>query len=326
MSATSSEQGRAEARHRLMRRIRAFEDKLAELAALGEIPGPTHEYSGQEAIAVGLCDALAASDLIASTHRGHGHSIARGADLGAMFAELMARETGLNHGRGGSMHVADASRGILGANGMVGAGAPIVTGATWAARQQGGDTVGIAFFGDGAVNQGVLLETMNLASLWDVPIVFACENNGYAISLSAAESTSGDLALRAEGFGMRHVAVDGMDIAATVRAGREAIDDAREHGRPVFLEFETYRYSGHNTGERHLGMSYRTEEEIDRWRARDPLLGSAAIIGEERAQAIEQEVSDEIEAAVAFARSSAHPDPGSALDHMYAQTPAGGLE
>ena len=303
--------------YRSMRTIREFEDWVAKLATSGEIAGATHEYSGQEAVAVGVCSRLRPDDVITSTHRGHGHLIAKGASVLAMMAELMGRETGLNRGRGGSMHAADLALGILGANGIVAAGAPIAAGAAWALRTRG-DGVAVAFFGDGGINQGVLAETMNLASIWRLPMIFACENNGYAVTLRADTAVAGSAVARAAGFDMPASVVDGMDVHAVADASGGAVARARRGDGPTFLEFTTYRFTGHNTGEQYLGLDYRTDDEIASWRLRDPLDSLGAELSEGRREELDREVAAELTAAVDTARSAVVPDPSTATAFMYA--------
>lgn len=304
--------------YRRMRTIRRFEETVVELVNTNEIPGTTHEYIGQEAVAAGVCLALRRDDMVASTHRGHGHVIAKGADLGSMFAELMARATGLNHGRGGSMHVADLSLGVLGANGMVAGGVPFALGAAWGHRAEGRDDVAVAFFGDGALGQGVLLECLNLAALWQLPVVFICENNGYAVSLRVQDALAGAITARALACGIPAVTVDGMDARAVHSASLEAVERARRGGGPSFIECLTYRYSGHHTAEASLKLTYRTPEEVAAWRERDPLLVARAWLDEATIDRIDAEVELVIEHGVEFGRSSPAPDPGTALQFMYA--------
>jgi pyruvate dehydrogenase E1 component alpha subunit len=310
------------AAYRQMVTIRRFEEAIVDLVAQGEIPGATHEYTGQEAVAVGMCAALGDRDVITSTHRGHGHLIAKGARVHEMFAELMARETGLNRGRGGSMHAADFSLGIYGANGMVGAGAPIAVGSVLAARLQQKDVVATAFFGDGALNQGVLLEAMNLASLWKLPVIFACENNGYAVTLRVEDAVAGDVLDRAQGFGIPAEDVDGMDVEACHAAAVRAVDRARRGGGPSFINFRTYRFVGHNTGERYLGLNYRTDDEVDQWVSKDPIVRLRMQLDESEWTAIDADVERLIAEAIAFAHDSPRPDPSTAMDYMYAQPEA----
>ncbi|HEU5354493.1 MAG TPA: thiamine pyrophosphate-dependent dehydrogenase E1 component subunit alpha [Actinocrinis sp.] len=305
-------------RYRALRLIRGFEEQALELVKSGVIVGGIHPYIGQEAVAVGVCAALRPDDQITSTHRGHGHVLAKGADPRRMLAELAGRETGLNRGRGGSMHAADLSLGILGANGIVGAGAPIAAGAAWAAKQAGLDRVAASFFGDGALNQGVLLETLNLAAIWRLPVLFVCENNGYATTLPAATAVGGSALGRAEAFGIPAEAVDGMDTEAVFTAARSAVERARSGGGPTFLECGTYRFEGHHTVERRFRVSYRTPQEIAQWRERDPLPRAAALLGETERASIDAEVAALLAEAREFALASSTPDPSDAAEHLYA--------
>jgi pyruvate dehydrogenase E1 component alpha subunit len=301
-------------RYRMMRLIREFETRALALVREGLIVGGIHPYIGQEAVAVGVCAALCAGDQLTSTHRGHGHVLAKGADPGRLLAELLGRTNGLNRGRGGSMHAADLSLGILGANGIVGAGAPIAVGAAWAARQQGTDRVVAAFFGDGALNQGVLLESLNLASIWQVPVVFVCENNGYATTLPAREAVGGSAPGRAAAFGIPAETVDGMDVAAVHAAARRAVARARAGAGPSFLECLTYRFEGHHTMERRMKLSYRTAQEQAAWRERDPLLLDPPA----QAPAIDHEVGELMDRAEEFARAGEVPQAAGASRYLYA--------
>jgi TPP-dependent pyruvate/acetoin dehydrogenase alpha subunit len=304
--------------YRTMRTIRRFEERVVDLVNANEIAGVTHEYIGQEAVATGVCSALRDDDVITSTHRGHGHVIAKGADVRRMMAELLGRTTGLNRARGGSMHIADVSLGIYGANGIVAAGAPIAAGAAWAAREAGTDQVAVTFFGDGAVNQGVLHETMNMAAIWKLPVVFVCENNGYAVSFPVEQATAGSIVGRAAAYGIPAVQVDGMDVEAVAEAAREAVHRARAGDGPSFLECLTYRFVGHHTAERTMKLGYRTDEEIERWRERDPLEVLGARLGEGDRERLDADVKGLLDDAVAFARESPRPAAGEALDHVYA--------
>lgn len=306
------------AMYRTMRTIRRFEERVVGLVNTNEIPGVTHEYVGQEAVAAGVCAALRRDDVITSTHRGHGHVIAKGADLRRMLAELLARRDGLNRGRGGSMHVADFSVGVLGANGMVAAGAPHAAGAAWSFRADGLDRIAVTFFGDGGANQGVLHETMNLATLWKLPVLFVCENNGYGLTLAQAKSTAGSLVTRAAAYGMDAASIDGMDVAAVLAATKDAVTRARVGGGPTFLECRTYRFVGHHTAERTMKLRYRTQEEIEQWRERDPLNVARAKLDSAQLALIDEEVEILLDDAVEFARRSPRPDPGEALDFAYA--------
>jgi acetoin:2,6-dichlorophenolindophenol oxidoreductase subunit alpha len=313
--------------YRTMCTIRRFEERVVELVNANEIAGVTHEYVGQEAVATGVCAALEADDVITSTHRGHGHVIAKGADVRRMMAELLGRVDGLNRGRGGSMHIADLSIGIHGANGIVAAGAPFAAGAAWTAKTAGSRRVAVTFFGDGGANQGVLHETMNLAALWALPVLFVCENNGYAVTLAQSDSTAGSLVERAAAYGMAAEQVDGMDVEAVLAASRRAVSRARAGEGPTFLECRTYRYFGHHTAERMMNLSYRPAEEIERWQERDPLrLTGAALDPSVRAR-IDSEVEELLDEAVEFARSSPVPDPDEALELIYASglTPRRGV-
>lgn len=304
--------------YRTMRLIRAFEERALALVKSGEIVGGIHPYIGEEAVAVGVCAALRPDDLITSTHRGHGHVLAKGADPGRMLAELCGRATGLNSGRGGSMHAADIGAGILGANAIVGGAAPIAAGAAWAAKHTGADRAIVTFFGDGALNQGVLLETMNIAALWRLPMVFVCENNGYATTMATAEAVAGTAAGRAAAFGLPSVTIDGMDVEAVHAAAARAVATARAGLGPTLIEAITYRYGPHHTMEFKLRLIYRSEEEIQRWRQRDPLEIQAARISAAVREQIDAEVAALIESAHEFARSSADPDPNDALKYLYA--------
>lgn len=310
--------------YRTLRLIRRFEETCVGLVNDNEIAAVVHESIGQEAVAAGVTAALGPQDFLTSTHRGHGHILARGADPARVMAELMGRTTGTNRGRGGSMHVGAPDLGILGANGIVGAGTPIAVGATWASRTSGSDAVCASFFGDGAINQGVVHEAMNLAVIWDVPVVFCCENNLYAVTTSLDDMTGAPLAERAGGVGMPVTSVDGMDPAAVHAAAAEAVARGRRTGAPSFIEFRTYRYSGHHTAEAATGVVYRSEAETDAWRRRDPLLtwpdrlAAQGILTARGKAAIDAEIEDLISESVAFARNSPWPEPIAVLDLVYA--------
>jgi acetoin:2,6-dichlorophenolindophenol oxidoreductase subunit alpha len=306
--------------YRTMRLIRRFEERVVELVNANEIAGVTHEYVGQEAVAAGVCAALEPDDVITSTHRGHGHLIAKGADVRGMMAELLGRSTGLNRGRGGSMHIADLSLGILGANGIVGAGSPFAAGAAWATRQARSDSVAVTFFGDGGINQGVVLETMNLASIWKLPVVFVCENNGYAVTMPSERATAGSIVERARAFALPATQVDGMDAEAVYAAASEAVESARRGG-PSFLECLTYRFVGHHTAERTMGLAYRTQDEISRWRLHDPLDVIGGRLDRDERARIDAEVELLLDDAVEFARSSMRPTADEALAFVCASGP-----
>jgi pyruvate dehydrogenase E1 component alpha subunit len=311
--------------YRKMRLIRRFEERVVQLVNANEIAGTTHEYIGEEAVAVGICSALQGDDVITSTHRGHGHIIAKGGDPRRMMAELFGRVTGYNRGKGGSMHIADLALGIYGANGMVAGGVPIAAGAAFASRIRKSGIVAVAFFGDGGANQGVLHETMNLAGIWQLPMIFVCENNLYAVSTPSSATTAGPgIAVRAAGYGFPGETVDGMDVQAVYQAAVGACERARAGQGPSLLECRCYRFHGHFTAEKALQLKYRTEEEIDSWKARDPLpawasrLESDGILPSAEREEVDQSVEALLEEAVTFARSSPWPAIEEALEHMYA--------
>lgn len=307
--------------YRRMRRIRRFEQKASELYRNTEVPGFLHLSVGQEATAVGGCWPLDERDGITSTHRGHGHCLAKGLDVGSMFAELMGRDTGTCHGRGGSMHIADPGLGVYGANGIVGAGLPIATGVALAAQLRKTGGVVVAFFGDGAVAQGAFHESVNLAAVWNLPTVFLCENNHYAEFSKAADQHRATLAARAAGYGVQYLHVDGNDVAAVADVMSAAVQDLRGGGRPFLVEAETYRWHGHYEGD---PERYRTSEEVAQARAGDPLLITRAqltALGTDEAllDVVDADVDREIEAAVASARSA--PEPAAATLHHYVTAP-----
>ncbi|GIH06761.1 acetoin:2,6-dichlorophenolindophenol oxidoreductase subunit alpha [Rhizocola hellebori] len=304
--------------YRMVRLIRRFEERCVELVRSGDIIGGIHPYIGQEAIAAGVCAALRFDDIITSTHRGHGHVLAKGADPIRMLAELCGKVTGLNRGRGGSMHAADFSKGIFGANGIVGAGGAIATGAAWAfLRQGGGDKVAVSFFGDGAVSQGVLLEAMNLAALWKVPVLFVCENNGYATTLTVSESVAGTICGRASAFGIPSSTVDGMDAAVVFEAASAAVESARRGEGPAFLECLTYRFDAHHTWEHKARVRYRPAEEEVSGRLRDPVEIAGGRLDPAERESIDEAIEALLDEAVAFATTSPAPDPSTALDYLY---------
>ncbi len=308
--------------YRSMRLIRSFEELVVQLVNANEIAGVTHEYIGQEAVAVGMCMPLVDRDVLTSTHRGHGHLLARGASPAGMLAELLGRDTGLNRGHGGSMHIADVGLGIYGANGMVGGGVPFALGAA-SVQEHGQPRVAVAFFGDGALNQGVLLESMNLAAIWRLPVIFCCENNGFAVTTRTEKSMLVSPSQRAAGFGMETAEVDGMDVQAVAQAAAQAVDRARGGGGPTFLDCRCYRFVGHHTAERTMNLSYRTQEEIEAWRNSDPLeLAAVALRGsavnEEAIVGIDADVQAQLQDALELARAGAKPSAQSALQYMYA--------
>lgn len=257
---------------RSMSSIRQFENLVTRLSLDGIIFGPVHSYAGQEAIASGICSQLSKDDVIASTHRGHGHFLAKGGTFGSILAELFGLPQGANSGYGGSMHVCDLSLGIYGANGIVGAGVPIACGSALASKLDNTRDISVAFFGDGAINQGVVLESFNLASTWSLPIVFVCENNGYAATVCSVKSTSGSLKERARSFGLESMEIDGQDVVAVYSAFKNAREHVKSGKGPCFINAITYRYEGHFSTEYKRGFKYRSDDEVDTWRLRDPLL------------------------------------------------------
>ena len=307
--------------YRTMRTIREFEERVHKEFATGEIPGFVHLYAGEEASAAGVCLNLDEGDTIASTHRGHGHCIAKGVDVGEMMAEIYGRKTGSCHGKGGSMHIADLSKGMLGANGIVGGGPPLVCGTALAAKLKSTGGVGVAFFSDGGSNQGTTLESMNLASVWNLPAIFVAENNGYAEATASTWSVASDnIADRAAGFGMPGVIVDGFDFFAIHEAAREAVARAREGGGPTLIEMKFTRYFGHFEGDQ---QTYRAEEvsharaELDCLkRFADRVTGTGELSAAELA-AVDDEVAILIDKAVAEAKAAPLPAPADLLTDVY---------
>ncbi|MCP3800878.1 thiamine pyrophosphate-dependent dehydrogenase E1 component subunit alpha [Allokutzneria sp. A3M-2-11 16] len=305
-----------------MKLIREFEERCLDMAIAGEIIGGIHPYIGQEAVAVGVCSQLTERDFITSTHRGHGHVLAKGADPRRLLAELLGTLEGFNKGRGGSMHAADMKLGILGANGIVGAGGAIGSGAAWVAKARGNSEVVVSFFGDGAMSQGVLLEAFNLAAIWSLPILFVCENNMYATSLKLESGLAGSAARRAEGFGMVARTVDGMDVEAVADVTGELIQRCREGKGPAFLECSTYRFFGHHSVLELLGVEFRDPDEVVRWRERDPIVALGAKLGDDVVAEIDEAVKGTIDEAVEFAKNAPSPDPKDALMYLYSGTAA----
>ncbi|HVU60849.1 MAG TPA: dehydrogenase E1 component subunit alpha/beta [Mycobacteriales bacterium] len=304
--------------YRRMLVIRGFEQRVAALYRDGEVPGFVHLSIGQEGSAVGACWPLRDDDVITSTHRGHGHCLAKGLDPLGMFAELMAKDAGTNRGRGGSMHIADPRRGIFGANGIVAAGLPIAGGAALAAQLRGNGAVAVAFFGDGAVAQGAFHEAVNLAAVWRLPVVFCCENNGYAEFSPAANQHVATFEQRAAGYGIGYVGVDGTDVVAVAEAMTGVVARARAGDGPTVLEATTYRWHGHYEGD---PQRYRSQEELDGLAAYDPIALHrtrllAAGAAEDELAAVEDAVSDDLDAAVAAARALAEPDVAALHDYV----------
>ena len=302
-----------------MLRIRAFETAANQLYLSAKMPGLTHLYIGEEAVAVGVCSALRVDDVITSTHRGHGHCIAKGADCRRMFCELLGKVEGYCRGKGGSMHIADHANGNLGANAIVGGSAGIATGAAFAARSLGTDRVVVCFFGDGALGQGVLYEVMNMASLWKLPVIYVCENNLYNEYTHFSEVTAGSIPARAEAFGIPAEEVDGQDVLAVRAAAERAVARARSGDGPSFLLAATYRYHGHHVGDIDRAY-YRAKEEEALWVSeRDPIDVLVSRIGEDALVAeLRERVEAEISAAVAYALEAPYPDPIEVTAHVFA--------
>lgn len=308
--------------YKRMYTIRAFENKALELYAQNLIRGSIHCYIGEEAVAAGACAVLKPTDGITSTHRGHGHCIAKGGDLKTMMAELLGKKTGMCRGRGGSMHIADLDVGIYGANGIVGGGIAIATGLALAAVYNKTDQVILCFFGDGASSQGVLYESMNLASIWSLPVIYICENNVYAMTTRFSETVAGgSIAARAEAFGMPGEVIDGNVVEDVYLTVKKAVHRARGGGGPSFIEAQTYRWMGHWSGDPQV---YRTQEEVEEWKKRCPLdcykkiLLALPEIDLKEIEKVEEEGEKAVRNALDFALGSPDPDPDSVLEDLYA--------
>ena len=307
-----------------MWRIRVFEEHANELYLSGKMPGLTHLYTGQEAVAVGVSEALERSDYITSTHRGHGHCLAKGARLDLMFAELLGRSPGYNRGKGGSMHIADQENGNLGANAIVGGSAGIATGAGLSAKLRGSGQVAVCFFGEGALGQGLLYEVMNMAQLWKLPVIYVCENNGYGEYTHFSETMAGTVLGRAEALGMRAAAVDGQDVVAVNEVAMELVAAARAGEGPALLECHTYRYHGHHVGDINREY-YRPKAEEQEWRERrDPLklfghtLTAAGLASVAELAEMEAAVRREAATALECGLAAPFPDPSEVTLHVYA--------
>jgi pyruvate dehydrogenase E1 component alpha subunit len=304
--------------------IRMFEEKAIELFEHNLIRGNVHPCIGQEAVSVGVCSSLRRDDYMLNTHRGHGNCIAKGADLKLMMAELLGKSTGYCKGKGGSMHIADFEGGNLGANGIVGGGIPIAVGAGISIQNRGTDQVVACFFGDGATNQGTFHESLNLAALWRLPIIFVCENNLYALSTPVGEAVSVPrISDRATAYGIPGISLDGNNIIEVYSKTKEAVERARAGGGPTLLDCITYRFFGHFTGDPGRGITYRSKEEMDEWLNRCPVkqfkerLLQEKIMTEENGKAIEANVKASIEEAVQFAKESPFPSPEEAVQDLF---------
>jgi len=309
--------------YRKMTEIRQFEEHVWDVYTRGLMPGLAHLYIGEEAVAVGACAALRKDDYITSTHRGHGHCLAKGANLDRMMAEIMGKEAGYCRGKGGSMHIADMSGGNLGANAIVGGSFGIATGAAWSATMRGTDQVAICFFGDGAANQGLFLETGNMAAVWNLPVIYLCENNQYGehTPMSAVTGVK-HIVDRAAGVGIEGVRAEGSDVLEMYEVVSRAVDKARKGGGPTFIEAVTYRFRGHHVGD---GGAYRKEGELDWWmQNKDPIakLGKHLIAAKLATQAqldgVTERVEQEVVAAVEFGRNAPLPPPEQAFEDLYA--------
>jgi pyruvate dehydrogenase E1 component alpha subunit len=308
-----------------MLEIRSFEEKIVDQYARGNVPGLAHLYIGEEAVAVGACSCLKKTDLITSTHRGHGHCIAKGADLKPMMAELFGKRTGYCKGKGGSMHIASLSLGMLGAMGIVGSGGPIANGAALAAKMRKSGQVVLCFFGDGASNTGAFHESANFAALHKLPVVFICENNLYGISVCMTRHTAlGNIADRAAGYNMPGVIADGMDVLAVYKTVGKAVEAARTGRGPTLVECKTYRFRGHFEGDPNLGARYRKAEEVEAWKAKCPIkrlkeyLLEKKIAKRSEIDSLEKVVRERVEEAMAYANASPFPEGQETLEDLFA--------
>jgi pyruvate dehydrogenase E1 component alpha subunit len=309
--------------YRQMAKIRAFEEQVNELYKSAKMPGLAHLYVGEEAVAVGVCEALRRDDVITSTHRGHGHCLAKGAAVNRMFAELLGKEPGYCRGKGGSMHIADPETGNLGANAIVGGSAGIATGAALSAKMRGTDQVAVCFFGDGALGQGLLYESMNMAALWALPVIYVCENNLYGEYTPGSETIAGEILSRAKAFGIHAETVNGQDVQAVNTTMKRLVERARRGEGPAFLECKTYRYYGHHVGD--VNREYRTRDEEKEWMTKhDPLQTLAArltaqkIVEADTFERIARDVKSEIDKGVEYALNAPYPTPEQVTEDVYA--------
>ncbi len=309
--------------YRQMAKIRAFEEQVNELYKGAKMPGLAHLYVGEEAVAVGVCEALRRDDFITSTHRGHGHCLAKGARVDRMFAELLGKESGYCRGKGGSMHIADQDTGNLGANAIVGGSAGIATGAALSAKMRGTDQVAVCFFGDGALGQGLIYESMNMASLWQLPVIYVCENNLYGEYTPGSETIAGEILLRPRSVGIHAESVDGQDVQAVFATMKRLVERARRGEGPAFLECKAYRYYGHHVGD--VNREYRSRDEEKEWMTKhDPLqtlatrLTQQKLVDAETFDRILSDVKTEIEKGVAFALDAPYPAPEQVTEDVYA--------
>ena len=310
--------------YRQMLKIRLFEEEVNQLYLGAKMPGLAHLYIGQEAVAVGTCEALRRDDYITSTHRGHGHCLAKGASVDKMFAELLGKEAGYCRGKGGSMHIADQDTGNLGANAIVGGSAGIATGAAMSAKMRGTDQVAVCFFGEGALGQGLLYETMNMASLWKLPVIYVCENNQYNEYTNYSETTAGEVTGRAKAFDIQTETIDGQDVQIVHAAAVKLVERARRGEGPAFLQCQTYRFHGHHVGD--IDRSYyRPKKEEEEWKSqRDPVkllaewLQKSEMADVKLLEKIENEIATEIKEAVNFAINAPYPTPDEVNQDVFA--------
>ena len=301
--------------------IRTFEERVRTLTAGGLVPGLVHLSAGQEAVAVGVCGALATDDYIASNHRGHGHCLAKGADPNRLMAEILGRATGYSRGRGGSLHIYDPANGNLGTNGIVGGGIPLATGAALAALRQGTRRTAVCFFGDGALNQGLLFECLNMAAIWALPVLFVCENNGYGEYTASDTVTAGDIIERGRVFNISSATVDGMDVCAVNEWATRAVERARAGDGPAFVICNTYRFGGHHVSDK---QDYKSAAEETLWKERDPIeklrvkLLAESVMDEPGLESVAAHVRSIVDEAVTFARNAPEPSPRDVAANVYA--------
>jgi len=310
--------------YRQMLKIRLFEQEVNQLYLSAKMPGLAHLYIGQEAVAVGVCEALRHDDYVTSTHRGHGHCLAKGASLEKMFAELLGKADGYCRGKGGSMHIADQETGNLGANAIVGGSAGIATGAALSAKMRRSDQIAVCFFGEGALGQGLLYEAMNMASLWKLPVMYVCENNQYNEYTDYRETTAGEVIARARAFAIPTESIDGQDARLVYATASKLVERTRRGGGPSFLECKTYRFHGHHVGD--IDRSYyRSKREEEEWKLRDPIkllgqwLQTNQHADDRLLQTIENEIGAQVKAAVDAALDASYPNPEDVIQHVYAE-------
>jgi pyruvate dehydrogenase E1 component alpha subunit len=310
---------------RQMLRIRHFEENLYQMYLAKQVPGMSPHLSvGQEAVAVGVCTALEEKDYVLTTHRGHGHVLAKGANMNRMLAEILGKETGYCHGRGGSMHIADVSLNIIGANGIVGGGLPIAVGSALSSVYLNKNAVTVCFFGDAASNIGTFHESLNMAAIWKLPVIWVCENNQYGLSTSIKDTLAGtSIANRGSAYGMPGYTVDGNDVLQVYEIARKAVEHARTGKGPCIIEAKTYRWYGHGASD---NRSYRTREEENEWKAKCPIikyadyLAKEGIVSQTQFDAMEKETQNEVQAAIKFSNESPLPSPDTVCNYIFSET------